>query len=219
MRHFDMFYEQLVRYFEQYGNLNVKCRYVTPDGYKLGDRITCVRAGRAKITEEQRIILNEINFPWDSRKIRGMQDSNFKRYYNCIKRYYDTHGNCNIPQLYIDENGENVGNMVTYLRTFKNRLNKEQIQLLDEINFAWNVKNHMTSFEEFCRLHDEFKAQHGHCIIPVRYKTKSKVLLGAIANNFRQGKRKLTDEQKAVLDSIGFSWEKRKRKMKKETVE
>lgn len=205
MRYFDKFYEQLMEYRESNGDLCVNSRFMTDDGYRLGARVTAIRNGRIKLTEEQKDILNSINFVWNG-KIRGVQEYTFEKYYSAIKRYYDAYGDCLIPQTYIDDKGEKVGLMVTYLRQHKSILNKEQIKMLNEIHFVWNFHNTKTSFEDFCRLHEEFKAKNGHCFIPVKYVTENGIRLGGIANNFRFGKRKVTKEQRAVLDSIGFVW-------------
>ena len=62
-----------------------------------------------------------------------------------------------------------------------------------------------TTFEEVFNLLKEYKEEHGHCNVPSDYKVGT-INLGDIVSNIRGGKRKTTNDQKAMLDSIDFVW-------------
>ena len=61
-------------------------------------------------------------------------------------------------------------------------------------------------FDEVFRLIKEYKKEYGHCNVPQCHKTASGISLGVIVSRIRQGGRKITPEQKAELDAIGFVW-------------
>ena len=63
-----------------------------------------------------------------------------------------------------------------------------------------------TTFEEVFNLLKEYKEEHGHCDVPVACKVGT-VNLGKIVANIKKGYRKITADQKAMLDSIDFVWE------------
>lgn len=66
------------------------------------------------------------------------------------------------------------------------------------------------SFDEAFKLIEEYKDKNGHCNVPQEYKTESGIYLGVVVSNIRNGRRKITIEQKEKLNSIGFSWKRHK---------
>ena len=73
-----------------------------------------------------------------------------------------------------------------------------------------------SSFDKVITLLEEYKREYGDLLIPQRYCTKDGVKLGAIVKNLRYGTRKLTVEEKAKLDEIGFVWNVRAQRAKNE---
>ena len=222
MRKFDTFYEHLKEYVEEYGDSLVSYRYRSPDGYKLGMTVHHIRGKSILLTDEQEQILDEIPFEWDGR-VKRIMPRTFEKYYFYIQKYYGEHGNCNIPHEYFDADGIGVGAMVSRIRTMKDTLNSQQVERLNAIHFVWKYKNKRVSFEKFCKLHREYEKENGHCHIPIGYVTPDEILLGEMVRNIRSGSRKTTQEQKEILNSIGFIWnpneylreKKRKQKKKK----
>jgi len=55
-------------------------------------------------------------------------------------------------------------------------------------------------------LHQEYKEQHGDCLVPFWYITEDGISLGRIVSSIRNGDRKTNVKEKKMLDSIGFVW-------------
>ena len=210
MRNFERFYTALIEYTEFFGDTIVPHDYVCDDGYKLGKDVINVRNRRRKLTKEQISLLNAINFCWDATKLHRIFPNNFERYFASVQEYYEKYGDCNIPQLYINERGERVGIFATRLRSMKDTFNKKQIERLNGINFIWSYKNKRMSFEDFCCRYQEYEQRVGHKYIPNRYVEPDGICLGQMCRNIREGHRKTTPEQKAKLNEIGFVWDMNK---------
>ena len=58
-------FEEAKRYYQEFGNLNLKQTFKSNSGFKLGRWIYLQREkGKGKLSEEKIKLLNEINFPW-----------------------------------------------------------------------------------------------------------------------------------------------------------
>lgn len=67
MRNFEQFYKKLLEYKKEHGNCLVPTRYVTSDGYRIGNSIISIRNGDIRINEIERKALDEIGFVWQVR--------------------------------------------------------------------------------------------------------------------------------------------------------
>ena len=63
---FDLFFSYLLQYKSEFDNLLVPQNYII-NGYKLGKRISNIRNGIIKLSEKQKLKLNEIGFVWNNR--------------------------------------------------------------------------------------------------------------------------------------------------------
>ena len=210
MKNFERFFTGLIDYADFFGDTLVPHNYVCDDGYKLGMHVINVRNKRTKLTKEQTSLLNAINFCWNAIKIHRVFPGNFEKYFASIQEYYEKHGDCNIPQLYVNERGEKVGLYATRIREMKNTFNKKQIERLNGIHFIWAYKNKRMNFEEFCSRYQEYEQRVGHKYVPNRYIEPDGIRFGQMCRNIRDGRRKTTPEQKARLDEIGFVWDMNK---------
>ena len=68
------------------------------------------------------------------------------------------------------------------------------------------MRNKKTSFDRVIELLVEYKRDHGNLCVPFKYVTADGTKLGKIVNNIRSGKRKITAEEKNILDELGFVW-------------
>ena len=66
-RKFEEWYKDFLKY-NQNGSVPVK--FITPEGNKLGNWVNNIRAGRIKLVDEQRQLLNDANFIWSLKKGR-----------------------------------------------------------------------------------------------------------------------------------------------------
>jgi len=132
--------------------------------------------------------------------------TSFEKSFSLLKEYKEEHGHCNIPQRY-KVGTIPLGRVVSNIRMGSRKITPEQKAELDAIDFVWDASRTIP-FEEVLRLLKEYKNEYDHCNVPLDHKTASGTSLGVIVNNIREGGRKTTPEQKAMLDSIGFVWEK-----------
>ena len=131
-------------------------------------------------------------------------NENFKR----LAAYKCQYGDCLVPHKY--ENDQTLASWVANQRTaFKaNKLSADRKAKLDSIGFVW-VAGHTSKglpWDEMFEKLKEYKRQHGNCLVPKRYKIDP--ALGNWVNYQRNANKmnKISDERKAKLDSVGFSW-------------
>ena len=197
-------------YYNEHGNLNVPTMYVTSNGYRLGSWLAERRKnGKEKLTQEQQRFLDELGFIWvkpDSWDVR----------YALAKKYYDEHGDLNIPTQY-KANGIWLSKWVNEQRQIyignrgKKHLSKEQIKRLEAIGMIWENRNHLTWSEAWYKQFNSaqvFYEKFGHLNIASDYdKGNGKRLSNWIVRQRAlKSKGKLSKEQIEMLESIGMVW-------------
>ena len=126
-------------------------------------------------------------------------------------------GHCRVPREY--SSNPKLGKWVTnqrqnyklYWEGKPSGMTEQRIQELERVEFVWDTSAALWSlrFRELC----EFKAQFGHCLLPLRY--SSNLMLGRWAAKQRhdyklysEGKQSGTTVQRIrELDSIEFVWD------------
>ena len=138
-------YALAAAYYEENGNLNIPCSYVTAAGERLGQWVASQQWAypKGKLTDEQVERLNRIGMYWGNRNDRQWNEG-----YQEAKRYFDAHGNLNVPAEYVSPNGYNLGNWVKRQRYTRQNpekscavLTEERIAKLDEIGMRWEKSN------------------------------------------------------------------------------
>ena len=134
-------YALAAAYYEENGNLNIPRSYVTAAGERLGQWVESQQWAypKGKLTDEQVERLNRIGMYWGNRNDRQWNEG-----YQEAKRYFDAHGNLNVPAEYVSPNGYNLGNWVKRQRYTRQNpekscavLTEERIAKLDEIGMRW----------------------------------------------------------------------------------
>ena len=131
-------------YYAEHGNLNVPKLYTTPGGLSLRVWLITqrrVREGQIQgnLTRQQIARLNRIVMYWGNRNDRQWNEG-----YQEAKRYFDAHGNLNVPADYVSPCGYNLGNWVKRQRNTRQNpekscavLTEERIAKLDAIEMRW----------------------------------------------------------------------------------
>lgn len=140
-------YELAKKYFMMHGNLRIPNTYeveVNGEIIKLGDWINSQRSSykgrRAKISEKQIKLLNEIGMIWEFNSERM---ANWLEKYKFIKEYYDKNGDLFFPKNYTIEVNGKIINLKEWLNAQKNlykngKLSIEKAKLLEEIGITSN---------------------------------------------------------------------------------
>ena len=209
--------EELQKYHDQYGNVDVKARYVTEDGWALGKWVSNLRLKVKKyglnqtLTRAQQLQLEALGMIWDKNK------ENWERYFEAAERYYQKKGSLDVPVKYITQGGIPLGRWLSGIRRqaagsdMQASLTKEQKKRLQSIGLEmdtrpeqqWNMKYNLAK---------EYYEQHGNLNVPVSYAVNG-IRLGRWLSNIRS-KRKhpessgmvLDDRRIRQLDGIGMDW-------------
>ena len=138
-------YALAAAYYEENGNLNIPRSYVTAAGERLGQWVASQQWAypKGKLTDEQVERLNRIGMYWGNRNDRQWNEG-----YQEAKRYFDAHGDLNVPAEYVSPGGYNLGNWVKRQRYTRHNpekscavLTEERIAKLDAIGMRWEKSN------------------------------------------------------------------------------
>lgn len=178
----DANYLEAVRYFNRVGNLLVPRLYVTETGVRLGawlgemNRIYTGRhPGAAHLTGDQIRRLEAIGMVWGDRNEMRWQNA-----YHHAKRYYESHGDLNVPPDYIASDGTRLGKWITNQRASRKnqtrgKLDSQRIAQLDEIGMDWRLED---PWEYRYQLAVQYRKKQGNLDIPADYKTPEGIWLG-----------------------------------------
>ncbi|MCD8348973.1 MAG: Helicase associated domain protein [Lachnospiraceae bacterium] len=212
----DLMFEQAKDFYTENGNLQVPCRYVTADGYALGNWITNqrrIRKGQlsGSLTEERIRRLDSIGMIWEA-----AADTKWERNYAAAKRYREKYGDLNAPAKYVDEEGVALGAWLSDIRALKNAgghqisLSSERIQKLNDLGMVWDVLDYY--WERNYAAAYQYYLEHRNLDVPPGFVTEDGIRLGTWVYRvraLRAGKAKgspPTEEQVRRLDAIGMVW-------------
>ncbi|MBQ7435811.1 MAG: Helicase associated domain protein [Oscillospiraceae bacterium] len=212
----DIMYDVAKAYRDEFGDLEVPVRFVTREGYSLGQWIDTqrkIRKGTVKgtLTPDQIRKLDELGMRWES-----ATDLSWERYYTAAKKYRDEHGDLRVPWRYVTEDGIELANWIANMRMNRRNgirnayLTDERIKALDELGMCWEVLDYL--FERNYAAAVEYHRTHGNLDVPAAYVTPDGVKLGAWLRRLcriRAGKTqrgRLTEEQIERLDALGMIW-------------
>ena len=135
--------------------------------------------------------------------------SAWDRAYQELVAYKGEHGHMLIPASYRTLAGFGLGRWVCWQRRAKklNLLTCQQIDRLDTLGFAWDVRKFAWTMN-FQRL-TAYAEKHGHVLVPRTYVAPDGFKLGIWINSQRKAKSKgrLSRKQIAKLDEYGFVWD------------
>lgn len=203
---FDEWLELVRKYKEQYGNLLVPSKYITPTGENLGRWIVNCRAAfkKGKLSLEQREALDKIGMTWQM-----VERNDWKDMFALASLYKKEHGNLIVPFSYITPNGKPLGRWIRQQRTNyqQKKLSEKQIEKLESIGMLWHARK--DDWEEMYSLATDYYKEHGNLNVPKDYVTPEGEPLGHWIKNQRLYycyKRTITEEQIEKLNSIGMLW-------------
>jgi hypothetical protein len=156
-----------------------------------------------KISHDRIKRLEDIGFIWNP------FESQWEEMFNALKEYKGNHGHCNIPQQWA-ENKRLAGWVGKQRQDYrKEKLNKDQINLLKEIGFVWEPRD--INWEEMFDALREFKKNHGHCNVPSGWSGNQRLANWVAVQRQFYRKEKLSKDQIKRLEDIGFVWNIHKR--------
>ena len=202
-------YLATLEFFMENGHLDPPNDYVSKSGVRVGAWITKIRRLRAtdakyfNLTDEQIKKLDDIGMMWT-----GKYERMWMAGYREAKKYFEKHGDLNVPASYITADGFKLGDWIENQREVKKKIKPERKELLDEIGMCWEKED---PWEAKFKLAEDYFRSNGDLRVPSKYVVEG-VWLNKWLNEQKQrylGKRagkKLTAEQIKRLEDIGIKW-------------
>ena len=119
--------EELRKYKEENGNLLVPQKYVTKEGYLLGQKVASIRSGNIKLNAEQYVKLKEMGF------VRQMPRNKVEVYILHAKAYLKRNGNLDVDEDFVEPAGYEFGRMTHCIKQGEFETTEKQIQQLKEL--------------------------------------------------------------------------------------
>ena len=139
-----------------------------------------------------------------------MQD--FDKFFSELKKYKEEYGNCNVPQRYITIDGYKLGYKVNYVRTKKEiLLSNCEIMMLNALGFEWIIQRKgkqkkSIPIGDVISLYKKYISEHKTSTITATYTTNDGIKLGQAINLIRNGYRKITLEEREILEELGLKF-------------
>ena len=205
-------YAEAAAYYEQHGNLDFPKHYVTESGLRLGQWLKNQRASylKGELADDKAQRLEAIGMLWESRN-----DRQWRQAYEAAKRYFQNHGDLEVPYEYVTPDGLRLGQWVVrqrmaYKETLsgKGKVNRKALsparkKLLDAIGMDWREED---SWQKHYEDLIAYQKEHGTLIVPTSYKTADGCWLSRWFYNQRKKLKetpeKLTPEQRSKLQSL-----------------
>jgi hypothetical protein len=190
-------FAELQRYKKRFGDCDVPVGW--KENPKLARWVLTQRSRAGELPPERKARLNEVSFIWTP------QDSAWENMFAELKRYRDSHGDCNVSKNWESP----LGRWVNKQRALHERgvLTSERKTKLDSLGFVWGPQD--AAWEaRFIEL-KRFKDQHGHCNVSAQW-SDNRQLVTWVRNQrnfFRAGR--IHPQRKARLDALGFEWKRK----------
>ncbi len=137
--------------------------------------------------------------------------------YACARKYYESHGNLDVPRRFKTELGYALGNWIyTQRRIYRGeqfgKLDEIRIKKLESIGMHWESMRDL-SWERYYAAAKRYYDEHGNLETKVHDLTDDGIDLGAWICRFRTYRKSdirhsyLTAERIALLDKIGMIWD------------
>ncbi len=135
----ETFCNYLIEFKFEYGNCLVPQKYITANGYKLGEKVSFIRYGSITTTAEQKEKLNNLGFVWIARYSAKIKKFDFDQFMDNLKKYKQEFGNLLVKIDYVSNDGFQLGFYVRNIRTKNINLTEKQKQDLVEIGFVFDT--------------------------------------------------------------------------------
>ena len=202
-RKWDEFFELLVAFKRENKHLNVPDKKMYK-GKNLGTWVSRLRRFKNRLSKDQIVKLESIGFEFS-------KEDSWGKMYQILVEYHNEFKNCLVKQIAIYK-GERLGNWVSSQRIKRKQLTKNQINLLNKLDFSWDYLETiwMTNYE----LLKQFKAEFGHTNIKQseKYKGENLGVWLTKQRTYYRGKGgrnknlKLKPKHQKLLNELGVDW-------------
>ena len=187
------------------GHAEVPQKHRTEEGFALGRWVSKRRQeGRnGRLTGEQVAALDGVGFVWDQDAV------DFARGVAALTEFVNAEGHADVRQRHRTEEGFALGRWVSKRRQEgrNGRLTGEQVAALEGVGLIWGPR--AANFARGLAALKAYVAEADHAKVPATHQTEDGFTLGSwVRARRRDGKEgRLTGEQVAALDGLGFVWD------------
>ena len=197
-------FEHAKAYYDAQGDLIVPQNYVASDGFRLGTWINTQRTshGKGTLTEAQTEKMEKIGMYWNVPRKRWL------RGYEHAKAYFEVHGNLDVPNDFVCEDGYALGNWISRVRSERknDQLAEEKIKMLCQIGMSWYAQ--ASRWNELYEVACDYFQEHGDLAVPGGYKAADgrdlRMWLRSQRQKYRDGT--LPKDRIQKLEQIGMQW-------------
>lgn len=204
-------YEHAKAYRHENGDLQVKQRYRSGDGYALGTWISNKRKSKAAglLSDEKIASLEAIGMVWNA------LDAQWEQMYKAAEEYYREFGDLLVGSV-VEYKGKPLGSWISrQRRNYKayqgltgkqGGITGEQIERLNRIGMVWSVLD--AQFEEGLKRAKEYYAENGNLRVAQSYVSGDGYRLGQYIAHKRKDyfSGRLDKEKIKALEKIGMIW-------------
>lgn len=192
----------LEMYVDQHGHAKVPAKYVTPNGFKLGQWLHNQKHVKHLLTLEKISKFESLNnWIWD------IAEFQWEQAFSYLQAYVQQYGHARVPLRYKIANGFGLGAWVRKQRSRQKQLTKEYILRLESIQ-GWVWDANKFKWEQAFLYLSQYVQEHGHTKLPVDY-TIDGIKLDQWVHSQKQKHDQLSDRRRSRLESLaGWSWSK-----------
>ena len=201
MNNWDGMYKKLVEYKEEFGDCNIPRKNKKNSPLNDWVRHQRIKYNNNKLTKNQIILLDKIDFVWNS------YDAQWENQYNKLIAFYEENRNSNVPTCFKQDKS-----LAMWVRTQRKAyinglISNDKISRLEKIEFSWEINNKKweSAFEKL----KQYKQEFGNCNVPCE-KIYKDFKLGSWVNEMRKKGEKISKDRIQKLNSMGFIWSNHK---------
>jgi len=220
---FEDFYLRCIAYKERHnGNLSIKKSEKDIDGYPLNQKITNIKRGKIKLSDNQRQMLIDLGLNLEVQKSEFAFD--FEDFYSRCVAYKEKNEHLNIKNREKDLDGYPLGIKINGIKQGLNNIAKgiqtteEQRQKLMDLGLNLGDQSRKFDFEDFYNRLVVYKKRKGHLNIKQLEKDLDDYPLGQKITGIKQGLKnstngiQTTEEQRQKLMDLGLNLGNQSRK-------
>lgn len=199
-------FRHLKEFVDREGHAKVTAAYKAADGYPVGRWVVSQR-GRAeigKVSQERKERLEILpGWSWD------VLSEKWEERFCQLKEVVDRENHTRVPYEFKAEDGFNLGEWVTYLRSQRGKRSlspKQKANLEALTGWFWDLKTEL--WEDGFRHLKEYADREGHTQVPSTSKTGDGFRVGGWVSEQRKRRDSMSSDRKARLEALpGWSWD------------
>lgn len=201
------FLEELRSFRDQFGHALVPQTYISPSGYRLGNKVNTTRSKTRHVPAFVRSALDDLGMVWDTRDLRWQQ------LYTACQQYAGEHGHLNVPLSHIAPDGYPLGARLKSVRRAAavGRLDPAERLSLEELGMSF-ASGSDRAWNDFLAACDRYIEAHGSlATVEKSYVDSDGYRLGAgisYYRNLNNGTKagSIPAQRRTALDARGMVW-------------